>query len=131
MKNENIVRYTTQEILELNLTGRTGTDWERINSMSEEEITRLAFEENEALGIEHDWYESAYPSAPLDTGFSGGVRTGSSDNTIQFVFEARSSLRTMEVTAPATTPGAEALWHYHPPARVWFKVLASIEGEAP
>lgn len=57
---ENIVSYTLEEVLELNRRGATGSDWERVNSMSEAEIERLAAEDMEVHGFSADTYEHGY-----------------------------------------------------------------------
>jgi len=61
MKDENIVRYTAEEIRERRRRG----DWDRINAMTEDEIERNALEENRRLGIADDWYKGAYAVYPV------------------------------------------------------------------
>ena len=66
MKEENIVRYTAEEIRERRRRGKTRSDWDRINAMTEEEIERNALEENRRLGIPDDWYKGAYAVYPVE-----------------------------------------------------------------
>ena len=65
-REENIVRYTDEEIAERIRKGETRTDWDRINAMTEEEIERNALEENRRLGIPDDWYKAAYAVYPVE-----------------------------------------------------------------
>ena len=58
MKKENIVRYTLEEIKERIRKGESKTDWDRINAMTEEDIERLADEDDELHGIDPaEWGE--------------------------------------------------------------------------
>ena len=59
MKKESIVRYTLEEIRERRRKGLSKTDWDLINSMTEEDIERLALEDNKRHGIDDDWYKGA------------------------------------------------------------------------
>jgi len=58
-RKDTIVRYTLEEIEELQRAGQTKTDWERLDNMTEEEIERNALEDNRRHGIPDDWYEDA------------------------------------------------------------------------
>ncbi len=60
MKKENIVRYTLEEIEERIRRGESKTDWDRINSMTEEDIERLADEDDKRLGIDPDEWGEPY-----------------------------------------------------------------------
>ena len=64
--DENILRFTLDEILERVRRGETKTDWDRVNAMTEEEIERNALEENRRLGIPDDWYKDAYAVYPVE-----------------------------------------------------------------
>lgn len=66
VNEENIVRFTLDEILERVRKGDTKTDWDRVNAMTEEEIERNALEENRRLGIPDDWYKDAYAVYPVE-----------------------------------------------------------------
>ncbi len=57
MKEEDIVRYSDEEIRRRVRRGETKTDWARINGMTEEEIERNALEEDRRLGIPDDWLQ--------------------------------------------------------------------------
>ena len=59
MKKENMVRFTLEEIRERRRKGLSKTDWDRINSMTDEDIERLAREDNKRHGIDDDWYKNA------------------------------------------------------------------------
>ena len=59
MKKGRIVRYTLEEIRERRKKGLSKTDWDRINAMTDEEIERLALEDNKRHGIPDDWYKDA------------------------------------------------------------------------
>jgi len=60
-KKERIVRYTLEEIRERRRKGLSKTDWDRINSMTEEDIERLADEDDKELGIDSDeWGEPVW-----------------------------------------------------------------------
>ncbi|HET6569058.1 MAG TPA: BrnA antitoxin family protein [Rhodothermales bacterium] len=61
MSKEHIVRYTREQIAERIARGEDGTDWNRIENLTEEEIERRALEENSELGIPDDWYKNAVP----------------------------------------------------------------------
>lgn len=65
-KKENIVRFTDEEIRARRARGKSGIDWDRINSMTDEEIERNALEENRRLGIPDDWYKDAYAVLPVE-----------------------------------------------------------------
>jgi uncharacterized protein (DUF4415 family) len=62
---ESTVRFTLDEILDRVRRGETGTDWDRVNAMTDEEIERNAFEENRRLGIPDDWHKDAYAVYPV------------------------------------------------------------------
>ncbi len=54
-----IVRYSIEEIREMNREMGSGVDWDRVNAMTDEEIERNAREENRRLGFPDDWYKTA------------------------------------------------------------------------
>lgn len=58
-KKDTIVRYTLEEIEELQRRGLTETDWERLDNMTEEEVERNALEDNRRHGIPDAWYKDA------------------------------------------------------------------------
>ena len=58
-KKGTIVRYTLEEIEELQRKGLTNTDWERLDNMTDEEVERNALEDNRRHGIPDDWYKDA------------------------------------------------------------------------
>ena len=57
---ENIVSYTLEELLELNRRGETGSDWDRINSMSRADIERLADEDMAKHGFSAETYNHGF-----------------------------------------------------------------------
>lgn len=61
---ENIVSYSMAEIKAKLAAGEGGIDWERVNSMTDEEIERIADEENRETGFSDDWYKYAVPVLP-------------------------------------------------------------------
>lgn len=67
MRNqENIVSYTPEEMLELSRRGDDDTDWERVNSMSEAEIERLAAEDMKEHGFSAETYKHGlFTTEPL------------------------------------------------------------------
>ena len=65
MNETNIMRYSRRELDEMRRAGTTGTDWDRIAAMTEEEIEHLAIEENNRLGIADDWYTELDESASI------------------------------------------------------------------
>ena len=58
-RNGTIVRYSIEEIRRMNREMGSGTDWDRVNAMTDEEIERNAHEENRRLGFSDDWYKTA------------------------------------------------------------------------
>ena len=58
-RSGSIVRYTLEEIRKMNREEGSGIDWDRVNSMTDEEIERNAREENRRLGFPDDWYKTA------------------------------------------------------------------------
>ncbi len=64
MKESNIIRLSREEIESQLRQGLDDTDWRRIEEMTEDEIERLALEENAELGIPDDWYRDAIPVIP-------------------------------------------------------------------
>ena len=58
-KKGTIVRYSAEEIEEMIRNGETNTDWERLDSMTDEEVERNALEDNRRHGIPDDWYMDA------------------------------------------------------------------------
>jgi hypothetical protein len=54
-----IVRYSIEEIRQMNREMGSGIDWDRVNAMTDEEIERNAREENRRLGFSDDWYKTA------------------------------------------------------------------------
>jgi hypothetical protein len=59
MKKENIVRMSFEEAEERRRKGISGIDWKNVNAMTDEDIERLALEDNRRHGIRDDWYKGA------------------------------------------------------------------------
>ncbi len=64
MKKERIVRRSRAEIEVRLRQGLDDSDWDRVAALSDEDIERLALEENAELGIPDDWYRDAIPVIP-------------------------------------------------------------------
>ncbi len=54
-----IVRYSIEEIRQMNREKGPDIDWDLVNSMTPEEIERNALEDNRLHGIPDDWYKTA------------------------------------------------------------------------
>ena len=59
MKKGNTIRFSLEEIRERRRRGISGIDWEKVNAMTDEDIERLALEDNKRHGIRDDWYKGA------------------------------------------------------------------------
>jgi uncharacterized protein (DUF4415 family) len=68
-KEERIVRYTANELNEKIARGETLTDWDAVDAMTDEEIERLALEDDLENGP-HDWSGPVYRGLPPGIGVS-------------------------------------------------------------
>ena len=59
MKKGNTIRFSLEEIRERRRRGISGIDWKKVNAMTDEDIERLALEDNRRHGIRDDWYKGA------------------------------------------------------------------------
>lgn len=65
MANENnIKRYTIEEIRALRGRGEDRTDWNRVNRMTEAELEASIASDPDWKGIPEDWYKNAVPVTP-------------------------------------------------------------------
>lgn len=55
MSDNNIKRYSLEELRTKDRNGESKTDWTRLDTMTEEEIERLANEDDKELGVTWDW----------------------------------------------------------------------------
>lgn len=54
-KNESIKHYTPEELRKLREAGKTGTDWQFLQNMSQEEADKIACEDNKNFADDQDW----------------------------------------------------------------------------
>ena len=52
-------RYTTKQLRAMREAGQDQTDWERINSMSEQSLNQAIAEDEDWSDIPQDWYQAA------------------------------------------------------------------------
>ena len=64
MKDENIVRYTSEEIDKQLAEGKGKTDWKRVNAMTEEEINADALSDPDAQPTDYEFWENAQVVTP-------------------------------------------------------------------
>ena len=76
MKKTTIVRRSLDEVLELRRCGYSGIDAERVETMTPEEIERLADEDDERLGIDTEQWGEGYKVRAIPDG-SGETSTES------------------------------------------------------
>jgi len=60
LKNENIVRYTADELRAMRERGEDETDWARVDAMTEEELEAAIASDPDEAGVEYD-YRFSYP----------------------------------------------------------------------
>ncbi len=65
MKEGNTIRRTLEEIRERRRKGINDIDWERVNAMTDDEIERLALQDNRHHGIDDEWYKGTVRATGL------------------------------------------------------------------
>ena len=76
-KKENIVRYSADEVAAMIARGESRTDWERVRAMSQEEVERLADEEEGPLPEGWESRSSSVYRRASATCISGSTPTSS------------------------------------------------------
>lgn len=64
MSKERIVRYTDKEIDKHIAEGKDGTDWDRLNNMTEEEIHETALSDSDAQPTDYEFWKDAKVVTP-------------------------------------------------------------------
>jgi uncharacterized protein (DUF4415 family) len=63
-KDGNIVSYTVEELEQMRARGESGTDWARLDAMTEEELEAAIASDPDWAEIPRDWYKHATPHYP-------------------------------------------------------------------